>query len=139
MRAIADLGGIGSTETDHEGRMSGTTGEGDVVFARPQVRGVALDDNTRCTHYHSELDVIAIEVRCCGEFYACKECHDELADHPLVPWSHDDEDQHAILCGKCNSLLSIAEYLGCDNRCPRCAAAFNPRCALHHHFYFSAP
>jgi uncharacterized CHY-type Zn-finger protein len=105
---------------------------------QPNVHGVMADRHTRCAHYHGDLDVIAIKVRCCGEFYSCKECHDALAGHALVPWSKDEAAEKAILCGKCGALLSISEYLQCGYRCPRCDVGFNPRCALHHHFYFSA-
>ncbi|HSU97351.1 MAG TPA: CHY zinc finger protein [Gemmatimonadaceae bacterium] len=96
-----------------------------------------VDEETRCAHYHSPLDIIAIKLRCCGSYYACKECHDALADHSLAPWPAASFDTHAILCGACGAELTINEYLGCGSRCPRCAAGFNPGCARHHHFYFS--
>src|SRR3954467_2097326 len=48
---------------------------------RPPVHGRALDAQTRCAHWHSPLDIIAIKMRCCGAYYACRECHDELAGH----------------------------------------------------------
>lgn len=104
---------------------------------RPRVRGVGLDPQTRCAHYRSALDIIAIKVPCCGEFYACKECHDALADHPIEQWSVNDYGTRAILCGECGALLTIAEYLKSASMCPECGAKFNPRCSLHHHFYFA--
>jgi len=104
---------------------------------RPQIRGVNVDEETRCAHYHSPLDIIAIKLRCCDSYYACKECHDVLADHSLAPWPAASFDTHAILCGACGAELTINEYLGCGSRCPRCGAGFNPGCARHHHFYFS--
>lgn len=99
--------------------------------------GVDVDPSTRCVHYHTPLDIIAIRLMCCGEYYACKECHDALADHPVKPWPHDQYGTHAILCGECNTQLTVSAYLHCDNRCPACGAAFNPRCSLHHRFYFA--
>ena len=108
-----------------------------MIPQRPPVLGVDLDPQTRCAHYHTELDIIAVKLHCCGEYYACKECHDALADHPSAPWPREQHDARAILCGDCGAELTINAYLRCDNRCPACGAAFNPRCSQHHQFYFS--
>jgi uncharacterized CHY-type Zn-finger protein len=51
-------------------------------------------------------------------------------------WGKDEREVHAIFCGHCHNTLSIAEYLNCQDSCPRCGAAFNPRCVHHHHLYF---
>lgn len=104
---------------------------------RPRVFGVDMDPHARCTHYHTELDIIAIKLKCCGEFYACKECHDALADHEIESWPVESYDTFAILCGDCDAQLTINAYLHCDSRCPSCGAAFNPQCSRHYHFYFS--
>lgn len=104
---------------------------------QPRVLGVELDEKTRCAHYNGERDIIAIKLRCCDEFYACKECHDALADHPVVAWPMELFGQPAVLCGACRTQLSISAYLQCGNQCPACGSAFNPGCSLHHHFYFS--
>jgi uncharacterized CHY-type Zn-finger protein len=104
---------------------------------RPRVFGVGVEDDTRCAHYHSALDVIAIKLRCCGEYYACIECHDALAGHAPAQWANEEFGTRAILCGGCGTELTIDEYLGCGNRCAACGAHFNPRCSLHHHFYFA--
>ena len=101
------------------------------------VHGVDLDPQTRCAHWHSTLDVIAIRMACCGTYYACKDCHDALAGHPLRPWPRDRRSTCAVLCGVCRHELSIDEYLACGSTCPRCAAHFNPGCANHYHFYFA--
>jgi uncharacterized CHY-type Zn-finger protein len=103
---------------------------------RPIIHGVALDAQTRCTHYHSTLDIIAIKMRCCGAYHACRECHDDLADHPVTVWPTAEWDQAAILCGACGVELSVRDYLACDNRCPVCRSLFNPGCKTHHHLYF---
>ena len=42
----------------------------------------------------------------------------------------------AVLCGACGTQLTVRQYLACDNRCPACAAPFNPGCRLHYRFYF---
>ncbi len=104
---------------------------------RPPVKGVDVDAATRCAHYHSALDLVAIRVRCCGEYYACNECHDALADHRLQPWPVDDFDTIAVLCGACGARMSIAAYMRSGHHCPTCNTAFNPRCSLHYHFYFA--
>jgi uncharacterized CHY-type Zn-finger protein len=83
------------------------------------------------------LDVIAIKMKCCGIYYACKDCHMALAGHPISVWPRDEFQQQAILCGTCKRELTIQEYMQCDSRCPHCGAAFNPACANHHHFYFA--
>lgn len=100
------------------------------------VRGVGLDSETRCAHYDSPRDVIAIRFACCGEFYACYDCHAARADHEAERWPADARDERAVLCGVCGNGLMIAEYLDCDHRCPACDAAFNPGCANHYHLYF---
>jgi uncharacterized CHY-type Zn-finger protein len=101
------------------------------------VRGVDMDAQTRCLHYHSPLDIIAIKMKCCEEYYACKECHDALADHPIEVWPVEMWDYEAILCGSCGNEMSISEYLAGGYTCLACGASFNPGCKNHHHFYFA--
>ena len=103
----------------------------------PQVRGLNLDPQTRCLHFHSTLDIIAIKMKCCATYYACKDCHDALANHPLEPWPPSGWHTQAILCGSCHAQLTIAAYVECNSVCPNCHAAFNPRCRNHYHFYFA--
>ena len=100
------------------------------------MRGVNLDAQTRCAHYHSLLDVVALRMRCCEEYYACRECHDLLADHPAEVWPRAEWDADAAMCGVCGGLMSVQTYLACDDRCPACAAPFNPGCRLHRGLYF---
>ena len=102
----------------------------------PQVHGVDLDPQTRCAHWRSPLDIIAIRMRCCGAWYACKDCHDALAGHPAEVWPRAEFGRPAVLCGACGTQLTVRQYLACDNRCPACAAPFNPGCRLHYRFYF---
>jgi uncharacterized CHY-type Zn-finger protein len=105
---------------------------------RPEVMGIDVDGETRCAHWRSTLDIVAIRMRCCGEYYACKDCHEALADHPIEVWPRAEWSERAILCGACGAELSIGVYLSGDNRCPACGAGFNPGCRRHHHFYFEA-
>lgn len=101
----------------------------------PVVRGSVVDDQTRCVHYHSDLDVVAIKFACCGEYYPCHLCHAESAGHPAALWPLTERSTEAILCGVCQGEISIAEYLETEH-CPLCSASFNPGCALHAHLYF---
>jgi uncharacterized CHY-type Zn-finger protein len=104
---------------------------------RPEVKGVDLDAETRCAHYHSALDIVAIRMACCGAYYACKDCHEALADHPIRVWPRSQWNVRAILCGACGHELTIHEYMSSGYACPHCKAAFNPGCRNHYHFYFA--
>jgi uncharacterized CHY-type Zn-finger protein len=109
-----------------------------IALMRPTVHGVTLDPETRCAHYHSRLDIIAIKMRCCETYYACRECHDTLAGHACAVWPVEEWGQAAVLCGACGAELSVRRYLDCDSTCPTCRAPFNPGCRGHHHLYFEA-
>ncbi|MHA3701243.1 CHY zinc finger protein [Jatrophihabitans sp. YIM 134969] len=100
------------------------------------VFGRAVDAQTRCVHWHSDRDVVAIEFACCRRFFPCHACHEETADHPATTWAVAERGHAAVLCGVCRSRLTIEEYLAGGDACPRCAAPFNPGCRLHHHLYF---
>jgi uncharacterized CHY-type Zn-finger protein len=102
----------------------------------PQVRGAAVDAQTRCRHYHGATDIIAIKMKCCEEYYACKDCHNELASHAIEVWPVRAWDTAAILSGSCGAELSVREYMECESRCPECGVGFNPGCRKHYHFYF---
>src|SRR5258706_14108632 len=104
-----------------------------------KIYGVDVDPQTRCAHYHSDLDIIAIRFKCCGRWFPCYQCHSEIADHEVEVWPTNERDALGILCGACGKQLSIAEYLGCDAICPDCGGRFNPGCARHSHFYFAHP
>ena len=101
----------------------------------PVVHGLTVDGQTRCVHYRTELDVIAIRFACCGRYYPCYFCHDGAADHESRPWPAGSRRERAVLCGVCWTELTIAEYRGARS-CPRCSAAFNPRCEVHYPIYF---
>jgi len=103
---------------------------------RPTVHGLDLDPETRCAHWRSPLDVIAIRMRCCDRYYACRDCHDALEAHSVQVWPKAEWDQPAVLCGVCDHQLTVVEYLASESRCPACEAEFNPGCRKHHHLYF---
>lgn len=100
------------------------------------VRGVAVDPETRCAHYDTEQDVIALRFGCCEAYYPCFECHEVLADHQSDPWPRERFDEPAVLCGVCGAELTVGEYRDCDHSCPDCDAAFNPGCVVHEDRYF---
>lgn len=95
-----------------------------------------MDANTRCIHYHGPCDIVAIRMRCCGVYYACKDCHEELAGHASEVWPCREWDRGAVVCGICGTEMSIQRYLASGDRCPACGSGFNPGCRSHRHFYF---
>jgi len=106
------------------------------VMQKPTVYGTRVDPQTRCAHYSSELDIIAIKMACCQQFYACRECHDEVARHEAMVWPMTNRTELVVLCGVCAHQLTINEYLLCESRCPQCGSGFNPGCSKHAHLYF---
>ncbi|MHB8528662.1 MAG: CHY zinc finger protein [Caulobacteraceae bacterium] len=101
------------------------------------VHGRGLDGQTRCAHWRGPLDIIAIRMRCCRAWWACRACHDELAGHAAELWPVSEWDEAAVLCGACGAQMSVTAYLACASRCPACEASFNPGCKTHHHLYFA--
>ena len=102
-----------------------------------QVHGKPVDEHTRCVHYGTRLDIIAIRFFCCDRYFPCHLCHSETTDHPAEQWPREQFDQPAILCGMCWSELSLDTYKSVD-ACTECGAAFNPRCAAHSDYYFGS-
>lgn len=100
------------------------------------VRGVDVDPETRCAHYHTRRDVVALAFPCCEPFYPCFECHEAVADHPAERWPAGSDDERAVLCGACGRDLAIREYVTGDLACPDCGAPFNPGCRNHFDRYF---
>jgi uncharacterized CHY-type Zn-finger protein len=100
-----------------------------------EVRGVDVDSETRCAHYGTDRDVVAIKFGCCETYYPCFRCHEETADHDIEKWPLERRDEPAVLCGACGTELAAQEYMGVD-ACPDCGTDFNPACANHYHLYF---
>jgi uncharacterized CHY-type Zn-finger protein len=101
-----------------------------------KIKGKLVDDQTRCVHYQSELDIIAIKFKCCNTYYPCFSCHEEDTNHLSQVWRKEEFDALAILCGACEKELSIQEYMESQAICPYCQAHFNPKCSNHYHLYF---
>ena len=100
------------------------------------IKGKPVDKQTRCEHYQSELDIIAIKFKCCNDYYPCFSCHAETTRHEPQTWPQSEFDTLAILCGACQQEMSINQYINSHAACPFCQAAFNPRCENHYHLYF---
>jgi uncharacterized CHY-type Zn-finger protein len=101
-----------------------------------KIYGKLIDENTRCIHYNSLQDIIAIKLKCCNKYYACIHCHNELEEHEPIVWEKDEFENTAIICGFCAAEITIKNYFECDNVCPACKSLFNPKCSNHYHFYF---
>ena len=100
------------------------------------VKGSVLDSETRCSHYHTELDRIAIKFYCCQTYFPCYLCHEVSGCGNVKMWPHDQFDEKAILCGSCGEELTITTYRNGESKCPNCKSDFNPNCQLHEHLYF---
>ncbi|MGT2463637.1 CHY zinc finger protein [Sinomonas atrocyanea] len=100
-----------------------------------RVFGATVDDQTRCVHYRTEVDVVAMKFACCGRYYPCHLCHAEDADHAAQTWPPEQWAEPAVLCGVCKREMAIEDYLATTS-CPSCGALFNERCAAHRHLYF---
>src|SRR5262249_40113668 len=60
------------------------------------VRGARVNQRTQCAHYRSDSDLVAIRFKCCETFYACIQCHEEMAGHVPLRWKKDERETHAI-------------------------------------------
>ncbi|HGL8834083.1 TPA: CHY zinc finger protein [Streptococcus agalactiae] len=81
--------------------------------------GIGLDSSSRCYHYHTKLDIVALKCAVCQKYYACYKCHDALEEHCFAATKSDE--MFPVLCGSC----------------PYCRMLFNPNCQRHDSIYFS--
>ncbi|MFJ7666452.1 CHY zinc finger protein [Lysinibacillus sp. NPDC097195] len=100
-----------------------------------KIFGAIIDNETRCVHYHTEKDIIAIKFACCERYYPCYKCHEEHAKHAIKRWQPSQFQIKAILCGHCKEELTIHTYMQSPS-CPKCHAVFNDRCKNHYPIYF---
>jgi uncharacterized CHY-type Zn-finger protein len=100
-----------------------------------KVHGATVDKETRCVHYRSEKDIVAIKFKCCQRYYPCYQCHEEDAGHPIQRWVESEWGTRAILCGHCQTELTIIDYMQAV-KCPACGHAFNEGCEAHYPIYF---
>lgn len=97
----------------------------------------AIDQETRCTHYNSEVDRVAIQFYCCKKYFPCYHCHKEHGCGETQPWPKSQFHEKAILCGSCGAEQTIDSYLKNGQACPHCLRSFNPGCKKHEVYYFS--
>ncbi|MEX3623139.1 CHY zinc finger protein [Viridibacillus arvi] len=100
-----------------------------------KVYGLVVDDKTRCLHYHTDKDIVALKFKCCNKYYPCFECHAACELHEPEVWAKNESDELAALCGICKKEHTITEYVG-TNHCLQCGSRFNERCEAHYHLYF---
>ncbi|WP_105956605.1 CHY zinc finger protein [Apilactobacillus quenuiae] len=97
-----------------------------------KIYGIKVDSQSRCIHYHTKNDIVALMCQQCHKFYACYKCHDELNNHKFKPVKINQAKN--ILCGNCQTLLTYTQYK--LNYCPYCQHRFNPKCIIHQSIYF---
>jgi len=100
-----------------------------------RMRGIEVDRQTRCVHYPSAVDIVAIKMRCCGVYYACKDCHIALAGHAIAVWPRG-EGRSGRFCAGLRAEMTDSEYLDCESPVPGLRGGFNPGCKGHWEFYF---
>ena len=104
------------------------------------LKGNLYDQHTRCSHYHSELDIMAIKFKCCSDivecYYPCYKCHEELTSHKNLRWTTRQLlTEKVILCGSCYTEMTFPEYKQAL-KCVQCGGQFNPGCKAHYGLYF---
>lgn len=99
------------------------------------IKGINVDYQGRCQHWHSAVDIVANLCAKCKCFYACYECHDVMNLHKFEPMSINNEER-AVMCGVCNYQMTVWSYQHSNYQCPNCHHAFNQRCSLHNNTYF---
>ena len=72
-----------------------------------KVYGSLVDNETRCIHYHTFLDIIAIKFKCCEKYYPCYQCHNEHESHNIQRWSAEEfhKRRYFVEFVKMNSLF----------------------------------
>jgi len=55
-----------------------------------KILGKLYDNETRCFHYHSYKDIIAIKFKCCNIYYPCYLCHLETQTHKILKWNKNE-------------------------------------------------
>ncbi|ALS01278.1 hypothetical protein ATZ33_07825 [Enterococcus silesiacus] len=102
-----------------------------------KIHGSVVDNQGRCVHYASAVDVVGNKCFLCKKYYACFQCHDELEAHNFMPWPLvADPGAKIVLCGVCQFEMTADEYKK-QSGCLNCGQLFNPNCSKHSAIYFS--
>lgn len=104
------------------------------------MRGRVVDDQGRCEHWSGPLDVVCHRFPETGwTFWACRDCFDDERGAPERLWQRGEEEELAVQCGVCRSILSLRYYLERQDSgihaCPHCEAPWNPDCTKHRDRY----
>lgn len=100
-----------------------------------KIYGLLVDNEIRCQHYHTELDIVALKCFDCLKYYACYQCHDNLEEHCFRAYPCHLKQDKVLICGVCQHEMVIEEYqeaIACSN----CHSVFNPACSKHYDIYF---
>lgn len=100
--------------------------------------GLFVDEYTRCEHYHTDLDIIALKFKCCNAYYPCYQCHEQLVTHETQKFNVSAHSEElVILCGYCKLELTFSQYSKSDPvECMNCHKPFNCGCKAHYNLYF---
>ncbi|MFD0845206.1 CHY zinc finger protein [Streptococcus saliviloxodontae] len=101
------------------------------------IYGLDLDRESRCRHYHSQLDIVALKCFLCQRYYACYKCHNACQNHSFAPYPLSRREDLVVICGVCHKEMTIADYKEVS-ACVACQSPFNPRCHLHEAIYFKS-
>ena len=96
-----------------------------------KIYGLVIDQDGRCIHYHSKLDIVANKCSICHKYWACYECHNQLSNHNFGPYN---PNFISVLCGHCQQRFTYKDY-ELIRSCSSCLQAFNPKCSLHKGIY----
>ncbi|WP_086329548.1 CHY zinc finger protein [Candidatus Enterococcus mansonii] len=100
-----------------------------------KIVGSMVDNEGRCIHYDSQVDVVANKCSFCKKYYACFRCHDEHENHSFLSWPiSKNPDEKIVVCGSCHYEMTYSEYS--TNRCLNCGHLFNKNCSIHQRIYF---
>lgn len=108
------------------------------------IKGILVDEDSRCKHWHSKLDVIALKFKCCpAVYYSCYSCHEETnpADHVVEKYDLvADKNKNLVICGICKTEMTFDQYKNLEEdgilKCYNCKSHFNPGCKYHYQAYF---
>ncbi|MGT2908167.1 CHY zinc finger protein [Streptococcus dentiloxodontae] len=99
------------------------------------IYGLLVDRQSRCQHYQTDLDIVALKCFGCQRYYACYLCHDTLENHSYQAYPSSYSRDKAVVCGVCYYEMTIEHYQK-SKACPNCQSRFNPNCAKHRNIYF---
>lgn len=75
-----------------------------------KIYGFLVDNESRCQHYHTELDIVALKCFECLNYYACYQCHDSLEEHSFRAYPCQLKQDKVLICGVCQHEMTIEEY-----------------------------